>query len=326
MNRGSRGLIRNVVHGLGIAAALSAVALPLAATGAREPAPPPPQGAYFGQEPPGTKPEVFAPGIVSTGGHEFACSFTPDGQEFYFTRRAEGAVPTVIMMSKLADGAWTTPVPAPFNDAPGQMSFEPQVTPDGRRLYFQSDRPLPDQLEPGGMPTLNIWYVERKGDKWGSPRHAGSPFNPMRAMYVTMTKTGTIYTTDLSGGPGTERIAVATPVNGSYKKMAPLGGPINAGVANMYPSIAPDESYLLFVRRVGRARDTALLVSQRNPDGSWGEPRTVDLGMNAGAATVSPDGRYLFFSGGKPPAGDIYWVSASVLGLSRSETTIPTGL
>jgi len=36
--------------------------------------------------------------------------------------------------------------------------------------------------------------------------------------------------------------------------------------------------------------------------------------MRAGAATISPDGRFLFFSGGTPRAGDIYWVSASVLG------------
>lgn len=105
----------------------------------------------------------------------------------------------------------------------------------------------------------------------------------MKAMYVTMTAAGTIYTTDISSGMGPERIA-------------------------------PDESYLVFARRIGRTRDSALMVSHRNPDGSWGEPRAVDLGMTAGAATVSPDGRFLFFSGGKPPAGDIYWVSASVLG------------
>jgi Tol biopolymer transport system component len=271
------------------------------------------QDLYLGQAPPGTKPEVFAPGMVSTDGHEFACSFTPDGREFYFTRRAPGAVPTLIMVSRLVNGTWTPPAPAPFNNAPGQMSFEPQVTPDGRRLYFQSDRPLPD-AEPGGMPTLNIWFVERHGDRWGNPRQAGPPFNPMRAMYITMTSSGAIYTTDLSGGMGSERIAVARPAGGSYTQLEPLGPPVNVGVGNRYPYIAPDENYLVFARRIGRTRDSVLMVSHRNPDGSWGEPRAVDLGMTAGAATVSPDGRFLFFSGGNPPAGDIYWVSASVLG------------
>jgi len=155
-----------------------AVSLLAPALGAVAPEGSGPQDPYLGQALPGSKPEVFAPGIVSTDGHEFACSFTPDGREFYFTRRAVGAVPTVIMVSRLVDGSWTPPAPVPFNNAPGQMSFEPQVT----------------------------------------------------------------------------------------------------------------------------------------PDGSWGEPKAIDLGMTAGAPTVSPDGRFLFFSGGKPPAGDIYWVSASVLG------------
>jgi hypothetical protein len=195
------------------------------------------------------------------------------------------------------------------------MSFEPQVTPDGRRLYFESDRPLPGQPERGGMPTLNVWYVERRGDGWGNPQPAGPPFNPMRAMYVTMTRTGTIYTADISAGMGAERIAVARPVNGAYTPLEVLGPPINAGPANMYPYIAPDESYLVFVRRAGQPSDTALFVSLRKPDGTWNEPRAVGLGMRAGPATVSPDGRYVFFSGGDRTNGDIYWVSASVLGV-----------
>ena len=81
----------------------------------------------------------------------------------------------------------------------------------------------------------------------------------------------------------------------------------------MYPFIAPDESYLVFTRRVAQPAVTSLYVSFRKPDGTWSEPRPIDLGMRAGAASVSPDGRYLFFSGGEPGKGDIYWVSASVL-------------
>ena len=42
---------------------------------------------YLGQKPPGTDPEVFAPGIVSTDDHiEMGCAWTPDGKEFYFDR------------------------------------------------------------------------------------------------------------------------------------------------------------------------------------------------------------------------------------------------
>jgi len=35
------------------------------------------KGPYLGQKPPGMTQEVFAPGIVSTDSHEFACCFSP---------------------------------------------------------------------------------------------------------------------------------------------------------------------------------------------------------------------------------------------------------
>lgn len=185
------------------------------------------QGPYRGQKPPGTTPQVFAPGVVSTDAYEFSCSFTPGDQEFYFTRRENLQSPALIMVTKCVDGVWTPPAPAPFNDTsaagPGGMSFEPVVTPDGRRLYFSSDRPLPGQTAPAGMPMLNIWYVEREGDRWSEPKHPGPPFNPMKTMFVSMTKTGTIYAADISGGMASQRIVVARLKDGAYLPLEDLG-------------------------------------------------------------------------------------------------------
>jgi Tol biopolymer transport system component len=273
-----------------------------------------PQGPYFGLTPPGSRPEVFAPGIVSTDAHEFACSFTPDGREFYFTRMTSPGSPTLIMVSRMVDGAWTEPEPAPFNHPSARMSFEPMVTPDGRRLYFSSDRPLDARAAPGGPPSLNLWYVEREGDGWGEPKEAGAPFNPMRAMYASTTRAGVLYTTDISSGMGREGIGVARPEGGAYAAIERLGEPVNAGAANLYPFIAPDEEYLVFTRREGGPGSaTALYVSFRTPDGSWGEPAAVELGMPAGVPSVSPDGKYLFVTAGERGKSDIYWVSTDVL-------------
>jgi len=45
------------------------------------------KGPYLGQKPPGMKPEVFAPGIVSTKDHiEMGFTCTSDGREIYFAR------------------------------------------------------------------------------------------------------------------------------------------------------------------------------------------------------------------------------------------------
>jgi hypothetical protein len=277
------------------------------------------QGPYFGQKPPGTIPQVFAPDIVSTSAHEFACSLTPDGKEFYFTRRETPRSPMVIMVSRCIDGLWTVPEPAPFNNKStareDSMSFEPMVSPDGRRLYFSSDRSLPGQAGPGGPPMMNIWYVEREGDRWGVPKNPGPPFNPMKAMYISTSNTGTIYTTDISDGMGNERIAVVRRLDGIYQRLEKLSAPINVGRGNMYPYIAPDESYLIFSRRsAAQNAGSGLFVSFRSSDGTWGEPKAIDLGtLSAGPAIISPDGKYLFFTAGERGRSDIYWVEATFL-------------
>ena len=42
------------------------------------------KGPYLGQQVPGMTPQIFAPGIVSTSGHEYAPTFTPDGNDLYY--------------------------------------------------------------------------------------------------------------------------------------------------------------------------------------------------------------------------------------------------
>ena len=41
-------------------------------------------GPYLGQKPPGKTPEIFAPGIISTGFNERNLAFTPDGRELFY--------------------------------------------------------------------------------------------------------------------------------------------------------------------------------------------------------------------------------------------------
>jgi hypothetical protein len=272
-------------------------------------------GPYLGQKMPGATPEVFAPGIVSTEAHEFSCSFTPDGNEFYFTRRDSTTKVPLIMMTKLLDGTWTKPEVVSFIE--GTQSFEPRVTVDGKRLYFTYGKILPDQQGP----PMNIFYVEREGDDWGVPHNMGAPFNPMKAMYVSTTRDGTIYTTDVSGGPGSECIAVAKPVDGKYEKLEKLGPPINVGARDMYPFVAPDESYLLFTsRRHVEGIKSGLFVSFKNEDGTWSDPRGIALPMEVGLPLVTPDGKYLFFTGGERGKSDIYWVDAKIIEESKPKT------
>ncbi len=305
MSMRSRRLAKPV--SLFIAAIICTAALSLTAASSAPSSQTPPKGPYLGQSPPGTTPKIFAPGFISTEAHEFSCSFTPDGQEFYFTRRDPILNVPVIMATRCVDGTWTDPEVVPFVE--NLMSFEPRVTPGGLRLFFTWGQPLPGQQGP----PMNVWYVDRAGGGWGEPQNPGPPLNPMKAMYVSVTSAGTIYTTDISEGPGVESIAVARLSEGKYATLERLGAPINVGARDMYPYVAPDESYLIFSSRRGTGGQEGLFVSFRTADGKWGDPQAIELGMPAGLPLVSPDGKYLFFTAGERGKSDIYWVEATFI-------------
>ena len=265
-------------------------------------------GPYLGQKPPGNIPEVFAPDFVSTELHEFSCCFSPDGNEFYFARRDSVLNKAIIMVSKLVNETWTEPVMASF--VQNKYSFEPSVTPDNKRLYFQYGEPIPGQ----NGPPMNVLYVDRVGDGWSETKNPSSPFNPAKAMHISSTTDGTIYTTDISGGPGSECLAVIKKVNGEYLILEKLGDPLNKEAQSMHPFIAPDESYIIFgSMRPTQQISSVLFYSYKNEDGNWSEPKEINLGMRAGQPHVTPDGKYLFFTSGEQGKGDLYWVSTKIV-------------
>src|SRR3954454_89185 len=85
-------------------------------------------------------PSLFSPGIVSTpdSGEAFG-TLTPDGREFYFTRHHNFARHH-IMVTRLVQGQWTRPELVPISGVYNDR--EPRLSPDGKRLYFSSNRPI----------------------------------------------------------------------------------------------------------------------------------------------------------------------------------------
>ena len=55
----------------------------------------------------------------------------------------------------------------------------------------------------------------------------------------------------------------------------------------------------------------------RKDDGSWGKPMNLGKAVNSEAAdlrpSVTPDGRFLFFTSDRSGKGEIYWVSTQVI-------------
>ena len=273
------------------------------------------QGPYLGQTPPGLEPRVFAPGIVSTAGNsEFAVTFSPDGKEVYFTRRSAGGGQNTIMVSRWDQDGWSSPEEAAF--CKGFPSNEPHITPDGKRLFFGCDRQRPgsDRAEYG------IWVTERTaGGGWGEPRYHGP------GMYVSASRTGNLYMTDIfnSAGGGIVRYPYASGTPGPPEK---LGGGVNAPRDGDHAFIAPDESLIVFdsyFRPGGQGGEGDLWVCFKKPDGTWTEALNLGDSVNTPATnfcpSLSPDGKYLFYS----TCRDIYWVSAEVTERLRPKEAVP---
>ena len=95
------------------------------------------KGPYLGQKPPGMKPELFGPGVISTNHHEGCLNFTPDGKECFFV--VGGHPIYVIVHMKMGEKGWTSPRVAPFSGRYREWDFN--LSPDGNRLFYTSYRP-----------------------------------------------------------------------------------------------------------------------------------------------------------------------------------------
>jgi hypothetical protein len=268
-----------------------------------------PRGAYFGQKRPGLTPEPFAPGIVSTAAFEFAGSFSADGSEFFFTRRPDyPGSENRIYYARMVDGRWTRPALAPF--AEDTFEFIPIAAPDGRKTFFYSDRPLPAAANLDG----SIWFAEKTAAGWSRAQHLCHPANRRYCMMVSSTKSGTLYFAGIYGGRRGVFRSGSEPGRNAGMEYLPVE--IN-GLRPAHPFISADERLLLFDAQTTGIGKPELYVSFRRPDGTWTPAANLGPVINATktefAASLSPDGRYLFFHRRVGHNGDIYWVDAGVL-------------
>lgn len=278
--------------------------------------------------PPDT-PQVFAPGVISDARYQWRITFTPDGRTAYFTA-SEGFFPitrqATIYVSHLRGGAWSTPEVAPFS---GQYAdIDPFITPDGRRLYFSSIRPV-NGVARG---DVDVWMVERTPRGWSAPIHLGPEVNTPDAdeLYPSASADGTLY---FASGPLFPQAGKHFDIYRAQRRgrgFAPrqaLGAAINTqpvaggGLQDAWefnPEITPDGRTLVFASlRPGGYGLGDLYVSHLRR-GAWTPARNLGPLVNTAAdeyhPTLSRDRRTLYFvRRAVPDTGDFYHVATSAV-------------
>ena len=191
------------------------------------------------------------------------------------------------------------------------------LTPNGKSLIYCSGR----NINEGNMVRMNndFWISGRIGDLWGEPaKFAEEAVSEFEDYFPIVTKSGNLYFNSQRGGPGTNDIYCSKFLNGKYSAAEKLPAPINSPFREFDAFVSQDEKMIIFSsERPGGFGGTDIYISFKKSDNSWSEPLNLGNDINSAVseygATISPDGKYFFYTSGKNGSEDIFWVSAKII-------------
>ena len=240
--------------------------------------------------------ELLGPGVVSTRHNETSATLTSDGETLYFMRGDLASADTAILSARWRDGGYRDVRVASFSGV--WKDSEPHVSPDGRRLYLVSNRPVTVGgeafLAPRGKASFagaNLWYVERQGEGWGEPVHIGGEIARVPMVYnPVVAASGNLYFSAHREDAGAGyQIYVATPEGAGWSapKMVALGKGVQAN--HMDPAIDPRERFILFAGDEGDSAGSAdIYIAFRMPSGQWGTPIRLPGEVNSATLENAP--------------------------------------
>jgi Tol biopolymer transport system component len=270
----------------------------------------PPAAAYLGQAPPGDTPVPFAPGLLAAYQFLGPIAFSPDGTECFFTVDDAWYTTQRLYATRYVNGAWSPATLAPFA-VQFEKSAEAFFSRDGSRLYFTAQAK-------GSASRMDLWMVARAGGGWGTPARLPAPLNSdANEFHLSQGPDGTIYF--LSNRSGTPQIYRARQnATGSFLVELVPAPVLSVGTYDGDPSIAPDGHFLIFhSARAGGFGAVDLHVAFADARGEWTHPINLGADFNSSAdeygATLSPDGKYLFFVRHSVKKGELFWVSTRAI-------------
>jgi hypothetical protein len=266
----------------------------------------PPDSLYFGQTPPGSIPQVFAPGIVSRPGlREATITFSPDGATVFFHIQFYPQPGTpYIMFATYTNDHWTTPDTIPFSI--GRTAAEPSFAWSGNRIYMYATNAV------NHIGIADLSYSEKQGSAWSAPFSMGDPPNSEAYQYHPCIVADTSVYFSSAGG----QVCRSQYINGTCLPRVILPKPVNYFGSQTWgdPYVAPDESYMIIkqIRTEGFGQND-LYISYRKTDGTWTNPKNLGNIINTTgdelSGDITPDGLYMTYGRNN----DLYWVSTGFI-------------
>ncbi|MDH5736776.1 MAG: hypothetical protein OEZ23_00625 [Gammaproteobacteria bacterium] len=231
-------------------------------------------------------------------------TISPDGKTLLTSILSAKNKLGVILVMTYSDGQWSDAEIAPFSGK--YPDIEPMFSPDGKKVWFASRRPLEsttqiayqDALDPLPVKDWDIWYVTFNDGEFGAPVNPGHPLNTSHnEFYPSVTQKGNLYfTSDRNGGFGKEDLYRLTPDN----NIENLGAMINTEDYEFNAFIDPNETFIIYTAmgRDGSLGRGDLYINTSDDSGRFGEPIHLKDGINSPQLDYCPfvyDG-FLYFT------------------------------
>jgi Tol biopolymer transport system component len=183
---------------------------------------------------------LVAQGEISSPAAEVRLAFSPDGRQVLWGSIGREAAPDQqdIWERHRVAGGWSAPARVSFDTQ--AVEFDPAFSPDGRNVYFHSDRP-------GGFGGTDLYKVSRDPNslRFGTPVNLGPTVNSKGDEWApTPLRDGSlIFSSDGWGGFGGHDILVLHP---GARRPANPGAAINGPDEDFDAALSPDGSLLVF--------------------------------------------------------------------------------
>jgi hypothetical protein len=231
--------------------------------------------------------EMLGEGFISTGLYERDFAISPDGNEFIYSIGDYKQTLRSLVVVQRNESSWGEKQILPFSGR--YNDIEPFYSPDGKQLFFASDRP--DKVG-SDRNDYNIWVCQKMNDEWNNPVLLDTIINSKQDEYFpSVAENGNLYfTATRINGVGREDIFVSSFIDGAYQEAIPLDTNVNSASFEFNAYIHPKEEYLIF-GSFGRADGLGggdLYISRKDTQDHWTPAKNLGAPINSASLDYCP--------------------------------------
>jgi outer membrane protein OmpA-like peptidoglycan-associated protein len=172
-----------------------------------------------------------------------SAGISPDGQKMLIFMGSVNDPGSLFMVTKAGD-TWSKPsLITPTINSPKYLETTASITPDGKTIYFASDRV-------GGQGGLDIWKTEMgTNGSWSAPVNLGPDINSKAnedAPFIHPDQKTLFFTSDGHKSMGGRDVFVSHLIGGKWKSPENMGYPVNTTANDNYFTLIADGTRAYF--------------------------------------------------------------------------------